>query len=53
MAPSINKSGQTIYEYDEQDLTQEEKVAAVEAMVEAMANSQNESQTAKVYTYHK
>lgn len=37
MAPSINKSGQTIYEYDEQDLTQEEKVAAVEAMVEAMA----------------
>lgn len=53
MAPSTNKSGQTIYEYDEQDLTQEEKVAAVEAMVEAMANSQNESQTAKVYTYHK
>lgn len=50
---SKNESDQTIYEYDEESLTQEEKVAAVDAMVEAMASNGTENEQAKVYTYHK
>lgn len=50
---STNESDQTIYEYDEEYLTQEEKVAAAEAMVEAMASNGAENEQAKVYTYHK